>query len=185
MGIMPTPITPGNDCLACFLPNETPTLVKCFFGGIEKGRKWVDTLPPPPNGYFDLIQFETNPCAWRAIGIPMISMNWDPNVQLAPHSALNVDTAIPPFLFTGHQNDPCKRYFTNEITNWFNNWYINGWGMIATPHEMQSWIEMVTPIVGPDPRMELFPMEDDLIVLKFCNIQDGTNVKIKVNSALL
>lgn len=185
MGIIPTPITPGNNCLACFLPNETPTLVKCFLGGIEKGRKWVDTLPTPPNGYHDLIQTAPDSCVWSSVGIPSIQIGWNPSVLLAPHSSLLVDTAIPPYLFAGYQDDPCKRYFTNVLTNWFNNWYINGWGMIATPQEMQSWIEMVTPITGPDPRMELFPMADGEIVLKFCNIQDGTNIKIKVNSALL
>lgn len=185
MGIMPDPITPGLDCVECFPAGATPTLVKCFFSGIERGERWVDTLPPPPKGYYDLIQNIPGPCDWSIGPSVWTSMIWAPVIVPGPYSRLQVRTVIAPYVFSGNVPGTCKTYFVNGITNYYNNWYYGGQGFVATPALMQSLIEMVTPITGPNPRMELYPMENELIVLKFCNVQDGTNIKIKLDTALL
>lgn len=181
MGIIPTPITPGDDCVLCFTPGFTPTLFKCFFSGIKTGDLWHPGLPPSPNGYFDLIQVPGIPCRWYS-DHPDYSVRliYDP-----AWSSLFVETIGGAVAFSSTPVAICTTYYANAINTPVNQHYYDGWGLITTPQQLQAWIELATPITGPDPRMECFPMEDGQIVVKFCNIQDGTNIKIKLDTALL
>ncbi len=184
MGIIPVPEIPGNDCI-CWPADHTPNLVKAFFGGIEIGGLWHAGLPSPPNGYHDLAQSPMVHCEFH-IGAPATyRVTYRSAFGFPALANLTCQVAVGEWAFRTAVVPSCTRFFTNSNLNPFNNHYINGWGFICTPAEMAEWIELVTPITGPDPRMELFPMEDGEIVLRFASIQDGTNIEIKVDTALL
>lgn len=181
MGIMPVEDTYNNHCPACFPANESPEIMKLFLGGIEKSPHFPIVPYSPPNGYCDLFQSGTA-CEWIGWNDKIVLAYWH---QVAGKSALGVQVGGSWFAFAKSDQPACERYFENGFTDPFNFAYTGGWALVTTPMVMQTMIELATPIVGPDPRMELFPMEDGLIVVKFCNIVDGTNVKIKLDTALL
>ncbi|GAH51772.1 unnamed protein product, partial [marine sediment metagenome] len=166
---MPDPGTFNDHCPLCYPAHESPELLKLFVGGIEKSPHFPGVIESPPNGYADLLQTGM-PCVWTGRG----DLIWHASYATAiPFTQLLVKYAIAADAFVSSPAGSCHRYFTNgqdDPVKWAFNF---GWAFLATPAEMQSWIEMVTPVVGPDPRMELFPMEGDDIVLKFCNTQDG------------
>lgn len=182
MGIIPTPIDPGNDCDRCFLAGETPTLLKLFITGVYRAELWHDGLPRTPNGYYDLVQDPLDNCRW----ISTIATNW--NIALTWYEGVSKCGGFilfPHIRFFGQVNENCTKHFTNALNVWAGNFYYGGWFFISTPAQMQSLIEMVTPLTGPDPRMELYPMDDDRIVLKFCDKKSATNVKIKFDTTAL
>lgn len=181
MGIIPVPISPGWPCLRCFAAGETPNLLKVFFAGIRTGDMWFPGLPPAPNGYHDFIQDFHNHCLWGADDPDEIgSLHWAATGSSVILTLLASDVA-----FGGESLTLCKRYFTNKLVVPAGHTYYGGYCYVSTPADMQAMIETVTPIVGPDPRMELFPMADGEIVVKFCNTRDGTNIKIKIDTSLL
>lgn len=177
MGIIPTPTTPGNNCVVCWPPGETPIYLKVFFSGIKKGDNWHGGLPQPPNGYYDYTQIVADPCIYA---IPV-------DVFFGQLRFRAVDTSlgllvVPGFPCFAHISPLiCPRYLTTDLVFPAGNWYYGGQAFISTPAEMQALIEMAMPVVGPDPRMELFPMEDDKIVIRFANKHENTNMKIKFN----
>lgn len=181
MGIMPAPIDPGVNCLRCFAPNETPKTLKIFFGDIKTGDLFLPGLPPPPNGYWDISQVALIPCHYEFFDADKI---YEYEMQ-ATKTVLGFTWTASAPAFGALPLTLCTRYFTNWINNPVGNVYWGGFGFVCTPEEMQEWIELVTPITGPDPRMELFPAVDDKIVLKFCDKQSATNIKILVDSTLL
>lgn len=181
MGIMPDPGTFNNECPLCFPAGQTPTSIKLFASGITYNEDNFPGLPPAPNGYVDLEQ-SPGPCQWSGANF----LVWRATLTYTgvdSRVSIEVDDGI--FAFNHSPGDLCVKYFENQQQNPAIFAYTGGWVMITTPAAMETMIALVTPLTGPDPRMELFPMEDGLIVLKFCSIQDGTNIKIKLDTALL
>ncbi len=180
MGIIPVPPDFGNNCMTCFGAGSTPSVMKLFFTGITK-EAWPD-LPNPYQGYFDAIQTDGNPCHWA--GGNAAALHWhlffDPGLTV-----IGLAWGVHTSYFFRVLPNPCKRYFINANVKTGLIPYYGGWAFAATAAEMAAWIEAVTPIVGPDPRMGLYAMANEQIVLKFCNKQDGTNIKIKVDTTAL
>lgn len=67
MGIKvpPLPPPPGNDCLWCYDPGETPSELWAVFSDIGTGETWNPLLPCPPNRAFRLFQSDIYPCMWE------------------------------------------------------------------------------------------------------------------------
>lgn len=180
MGIIPTPIVPGDNCLLCWAVGETPTLLKLFLSGIETGAAWNPGDLEAPNGYWDLTQSVLNPCNFTQANPVAVT-------GVAYSIGQSVCAFQRPASINSFWSNPaveCVQHFTNELVDPAGKFF-SGWGMVTTPAQMQTLIELATPIVGPDPRMELFAMDNGEIVVKFCNIEDGTNIKIKIDTALL
>lgn len=185
MGIIPLPDDYGDDCTGLYPPGHTPLLIKCFFSGIETGRLWHPGLPAAPNGYWDLIQHDPGPCAWGIHEPDPWAIGYNPVSTPGVYSTLRASPDIYVDAFTGSVAGFGKRYFANGFTSWYWDHYYGGWGFCCTPAELAAWIELVTPTVGPNPRLECMPTDNDQIVIKFCNKEDATNVKILVDTTII
>ncbi|MBA7678647.1 hypothetical protein ES703_86925 [subsurface metagenome] len=175
MGIMPDPGTYNNHCPACFPANESPELLKLFVSGVEKSPHFPGVLDMPPNGYFDLTQ-TVIPCEWQGDAGGVGIAYWQNRVA-ETCAAAQTPTGI--FGFAKCTVGNCHRWFENGFDN-PNVWAFNfGYAFIATPAEVQAMIETVLPMTGPDPRMEVFPMEDNQIVVRYASTRDGTNISLR------
>lgn len=181
MGIIPVPDSYGNDCTICFPAGKTPDLLKVFYSGIEFGDDWVPADGMPPNGYYDHIQIPASPCSFS--NPAPHPTGW---VIFGPAGTdCTSESSGGAGAFWGVSFDRCTRYFFNRYRRPLDNEFWGGYAFICTPLELETWLNLVTPTTGPDPRLECYPMANGEIVLKFCNIQDGTNIKIKLDTALL
>lgn len=181
MGIIPKPIVVGAPCLRCFGALTTPQLIKVFFSGIMTGDDWTPDHMLPPNGYHDYIQHPVNTCQWRLIQPgPLGTLSF-----AAGNSGISIYEDIAHRIFWDLIMVNCHRYFSNRQNNPAGEHWYGGNAFVCTEEELEGWLNLVTPTTGPDPRLELYPMDNGEIVLKFCDIQSATNVKIKLDSALL
>ncbi len=177
MGIIPTPTQFGVNCAICWPPGETPGYLKVFFSGIMKGDNWHGGLPQPPNGYWDYIQLGVDPCIFAIPVATFFGQLWFTGADTT--LGLAVVPGFPCFTYFGPL--VCPRYLETNLVFPAGNWYYGGQAFICTPEEMAGWIELVMPVTGPNPRMELFPMVDRQIVIRFASTINGTNMKIKLN----
>lgn len=179
MGIIPKPIEYGDDCFSCWDAGKTPLHLKCFFSSIKCGELWLPVLPPPPNGYWDLVQEPLAPCTWSEdfSGPPEIiyrvgALNNSIRFTFQPGVVAFVCRLAP----------GCAKHFTNEFAIWGNNIYYGGYCYLETSNDIQQEIESVTPMIDPDPRMECFPMADEHIVVRYAGKRDGTKIYIKIDT---
>ncbi len=66
MGIGPTAVASGNDCLFCYPAGQAPAELHVSLEGIQKGDDWLGFMPPPPNYIFKLLQDPIIACKWTA-----------------------------------------------------------------------------------------------------------------------
>ncbi len=175
MGIQPIDDIYNNFCPRCFAANKSPQLLKLCVSGVEKSPNFPLLLEPAPNGYADITQGGPA-CEWTGQGLKMFSasINW-----LVAESRVRVETRLGVFGFTQTVVDVCERWFENAFQNPAVFAYNFGFAYVATPFEMATWIETALPVTGPDPRMELMPMEGRQIVIRFASTQNGTNIKLR------
>jgi len=182
MGIIPTPDVPGGGCSACWPAAETPTTLKAFFAGIMKGEFWNEGMGEAPNGYHDISQSPFNNCAWFTSGLPLRHCLY----HAAPTpSSLYFQLTQGIKYFVSADCPACTSYFTNTRTTWEDNDFYGGFAFVSTPEGMSSMIKKITPLLDPDPRMELFPKSDGEIVVRYAGKRDGTNISIKLDTSLL
>lgn len=177
MGIKPYIDLLNNLCARCYPANETPTMLKLFVSGVEKSPNFPMILQPPPNGYADLWQSSPD-CEWTGSGgnIFDATINW-----LIAESRVRVKVSGAVFGFAQTVVDVCETWFENAQQNPAVFAYNFGHAFITTPSQIQSWIELAMPVVGPDPRFELFPMADRQIVIRFANKHENTNMKLRLD----
>ena len=181
MGIIPVDSTFNDHCPRCWPYNSTPELLKCFIGGIVYDPVRFPGLNAAPNEYVDLHQTIIG-CEWVGYG----TKAWRVVLQLfATESTLTVESDDDVFAFASSPQEICIFHPTNAFQNPLIFAYTGGWAFISTPAKIQAMIQKVTPITGPDPRMELFPKADGHVVLRLANIQSGTNIEINIDTALL
>lgn len=182
MGIIPVPDTPGPDCLLCYPAGEAPDMLKLFLGGIQTGDLWSPPDPAPPNGYWDLQQRVASPCFYDLVPIGTFAMGYSP-FRLTPMLVVQAVGVSGVFSSTSPFN--CQKSFINAQVNPVVNWYYGGWAYVATASQIAGWIELVTPLTGPDPRMELFLGEDDRIFVRFADKKSSTNIMIELDTTVI
>ncbi len=177
MGIKPAIGTFNDTCQLCYPADETPQLLKLFVSGIVKSPNFPAIPEPAPNGYADLLQ-TLLACEWFGDGLTVP----EAYCNFWVHSS-RVHVKINPFLwaFASTVVDVCESWFENAFVNPATNAYTGGYAFLCTPAQIQSWIELAMPVTGPDPRFELFPMENRQIVIRFASTQDGTNLKLRLD----
>lgn len=175
MGIKPDPGTFNNFCPLCFPLDETPESLLLFVSGIEKSPHFPAITEPAANGYADLLQLGPF-CDWSGSG----GLIWRGSlIWLVNESRVRIEARRDLFCFTQSVVDVCEVWFENTFQNPNVFAYNYGYAFICTPAQMAKWLELALPVTGPNPRMELFPMADRQIVIRFASIQDGTNLKLR------
>lgn len=181
MGIIPDPVPAGLNCAICFDPGETPSVVKVFFSGIQRGNNWVPAMGPAPNGYFDLIQNPASPCfyfraggGWPTIGFRMFA--GQSQLFYKPGPFWNC--------FTKTENFACIFEFENFFQGAAGNDFYGGNGHVAVPMQLAAVVELLTPINDSNPRLENFPVSDSQTVIRYAGQDDATNISIKFDTPL-
>lgn len=162
--------------MACWAPGETPKYIKVFISGVKRGFLWEEYMGMPPNGYHDMVQNPSYPCQWT-----------EPpgDFQMARYKAApdNCYFMTGPFLpetaFVSGDYPLCTKHFTNMFTDFDTTRFYGGTAYLTTPAWMQAMIESITPMIDPDPRMELFPMANEQIIIRYAGKRDATNISIK------
>ncbi|GAH19075.1 unnamed protein product [marine sediment metagenome] len=152
-----------------------------MFGGIERGDAWEPAFGMPPNGYFDLTNDEVFPCLWSHGAPPWPLIRF---ILQDGNSTLGCKPDSLRVAFSGSINENCRYQFKNGLEGAAGNAFYGGYGHIITPADMGAIIESVTPMIDPDPRMELFPVDDEVSVLRYAGKRDATNIKIKFDTDL-
>lgn len=175
MGIIPDPVTPGLNCLTCFSAGETPSYLKVFFSGIQRGNTWYEALGMPPNGYYDLQQNPSYPCFYydTVAGWPQCHFR-----MYAAQSQLFFKPGPFHTCFTKTYNTKCIFEFENFYQGASGNDFYSGWGHVLVPEQLASIVELVTPLADPDPRLENFPVSDSQTVVRYAGKRDATNINI-------
>lgn len=185
---IPEQVDYGNDCTRCTPPagilwpaGETPIYVYVTFHGIN--RCWPASKDPPNGKTFKLTQVDGYPCQWQHVG-----SSWRVTFEadlIGPHKSrillLEVPTGISHFASV---SDPCP-----EELHIFHNdqkaciLMYGGAGGLATIHWMGLALHLVVWMSLPSGSrimLETFPIDDDLVVYKFCLPRHSMNIKIKV-----
>lgn len=192
MGIIPGPTEYGNNCALCFPAGETPKLLKAFFSGIQMGVNWQPVNGPPPNGYYDLHQTFGDPCVWKTTepDFPFVTLTLANGRSSLKIVAVGVQSAFLSSVF-----DNCIFHYTNDLLCSLPNTFCGGHAYVTVPgdvtgegdspyHSLSSIITKTTPMIDPDPRMELFPIDDESFVVRYAGKRDATNIKIKFDTDL-
>jgi len=181
MGIVPAPPQFGDNCLQCYPLGRTPKLLKVFIGGMQIGELWYPELGMPRNEYVDLLQDPDWPCWWHTpLGVyPVFHYRTG-----ALSSSFRIEIYIATYMFNSVWSPPCSRGFRNEIDQYQGTYFYGGWAAIRFSQEMADLIGKVTPLVDPDPRMDLFPVDDEKVVVRYAGTKDATNIKIKFDTDL-
>lgn len=178
MGIDPAPTMYNNACPLCFPANSTPDQMKCFVSGVMKSPHFPGEIRPAPNGYCDILQVGPG-CNWSG-GSEVI---WRSQLSYtAVDSQISVEVALGVDAFVASPALLCQTHFTNEHLDPNIFAFYGGWAVVTTPMKMEEYINKITELVGPEPKMELFAMANKYHVVKFCNTQDGTNIKIRMKT---
>jgi len=179
MGIIPDPVPEDNSCGDCFASGKTPSTLKVFFGGIQKGQGWNASMGPPPNGYHDIVVSPFGNCQWLTeFGtFPLVTYNAAP---FPSRLLFRLSLGIKYFESGGYP--ACSDHFDNALDTFHGNDFYGGFAYIGTAMKVASEIELVTPLFDPDPRMELFPMADSQIVIRYAGKRDATNISIKLDT---
>lgn len=193
MGLMPEPTPIGADCLLCFDAGKTPSSVKCFFGGIERGQNWQVLDGLPPNGYWILFNSPEFPCIWTNTqpAWPIVTFILQDGVSTLGCKPRRFRTA-----FSGRIFKNCQYHFTNLLQGWPGNAFYGGDGSIAVagtssggggtpPINLAKIITDITPMIDPNPRMECFPMDSIHTNIRYAGKRDATNIMIKVDTTFL
>jgi len=190
MGIIPRPFEEGYSCPICFDYQKTPKYLKCFISGVQIGNLWEPGMPPPPNGYHDLITQSPLYCQW------VIDKPGPYGVVLKlfdTYSRLIAWGAPPDLMFEHTRDERCVFSFTNKWLSPDGRYYYGGYAYVTVPgdikgedssplHPLSSVINSVTPLIDPDPRMECFPIEEGEIVVRYAGKRDATNIAIKFDT---
>jgi len=175
MGIRPDPIEYGADCDTCYAEGKTPKYFKAFFSGILRGSLWESGMPGNMNGYYDIIQDPAYSCRWKSVpGFWQNVLYWHEPF----HSYLTMSLPGGWFAFSADIATHCGRWFANAETDGTGNIYYGGQGVIMTPEDMTKSIESITPLIDPDPRMELFTMPASQYSLRYAGKRDATRISI-------
>lgn len=178
---MPAHLHYGDDCLDCYHPGKTPLTFKVFFSGIKRGHLWHSGLPVSPNGYWDLRQVPEHPCRWV---LDMISP-FDIIYRIgAPTNSIAFSFNVTVGIFRSGFRTGCRTGFTNDYEFPIGNHYYGGSCHVETPAAVADIIKSITPMIDPDPRMELFPIDDEVFVVRYAGKRDATNINIKFDTDL-
>jgi len=172
MGVKPTPTEYCNRCTDCFPTNGTPETVKLFVSGIRIGDLWTDDWIYPPNGVFTLDVYEALPCRW--------SGNFPGPVHIdlrssASSQALQITTGPATVFGDSSVDQPCRRHFTNQVTNPATSIWYGGHAHFYTSEEMVELIEKITPMIDPIARMECWPIADKHNIIRYAGTRDKTS----------
>jgi len=175
MGIIPEPIEYGNNCNTCYASGETPLYFKAFFSGMKRGSLWTDDMPGNMNGYYDIIQDPTYNCRWR-----YNSPSWQRVLyeHTPTYSFVVMTTPGGWVAFEADLTPHCGTWFENRYTSPTGRIYYGGECVIMHPSEMSFHIEKVTPLIDPDPRMELFTLPDSKASIRYAGKRDATRISI-------
>jgi len=190
MGIQPDIFEEGYSCPICFGYRQTPKYMKCCISGVKCGELWQPGMPPPPNGYHDLITQSPLYCQW------VIATPGPYSIQLKlfnTYSRLVAWGAPPDFMFEKTRNEKCVFSFSNQWEVWDNRYYYGGYAYVTVPGSakgtkdgppvpLSTIINKVTQMIDPDPRMECFPMADGQIAVRYAGKRDATNIMIKFDT---
>jgi len=178
MGIRPDPIEYGAGCDVCYAEGKTPKYFKAFFTGLLRGSNWNDDFPRNVDGYYDITQLPFASCTWSTgSGIYPSIKYW----HTPTHSYLTMSLAGGWDAFLPDLPVLCGKWFTNQMTVPTGNIFYGGQGVIMTPEDMAKSIESITPLIDPDPRMELFTMPASQYSLRYAGKRDATRISIVLN----
>jgi len=175
MGIIPEPIEYGANCDTCYASGETPLYFKAFFSGMKRGSLWTDDMPGNMNGYYDITQDPTYSCRWRS---PIGTWQRVLYEHTPTHSYLTISLPGGWYAFTADIATHCGKWFANAETDPSGNIFYGGEGVVMHPSEMAAHIEKVTPLIDPDPRMELFTLPGSQSSIRYAGKRDATRISI-------
>jgi len=175
MGIVPEPIEYGASCDTCYAAGETPLYFKAIFSGIQRGSLWESGMPGNMNGYYDIVQDPTYSCRWR-----WNSPSWQHVLyeHTPTYSFVVMTTPGGWVAFMSDIPTHCGTWFANAYTSPNGRIYYGGECVIMHPSEMAAHIEKVTPLIDPDPRMELFTLPDSKASIRYAGKRDATRISI-------
>jgi len=174
----------GDDCITCFAHGETPKYVYVRFADVEKcPDAWCAGSPSPPNGHvFCLEQVPAFPCffyyhsaawelwyrarhtVWYPCGLWMMHLD-PPRYYFQSTTPIGID---------------CEVFFVNQETCIVDHCGVNGHAIVTNKLESIELLSALNIETAEDLFMELFPLDDGSRVYKYCRLQDGTNIKIKL-----
>ena len=180
--ITPTPPY-GTDCPSCtpglFPAGKTPQHVYLYFEGITDCG-W--SIHHPPNGQtFELEQVDGSPCLWAHDGDVWI-VDFHAKRVGFDYSWITLVSEDGYFMFdgTGDICPPDLTTFDNDMESCILFYGGAGGHAILSYTDIVSWLVAQFGLeAGVNLMQQLFLHPDGDIVLKFCNIPQVTNIKIK------
>lgn len=181
MGINPRkPIGYDDHCAFCFPAGQTPTEVKVFVGGLAKAQFGDLSKLGEYNGYHDVT---TNPgvtCSYRN------APGGDLEIRFTygnPIALLSIGLVAGGSVFFSGGMPQCSRWYENH-NNFIGNAFWRGWAYVCPAIELE---EMAGKVMNPalfESNYDLFPLDNEEIVLRVARIADATNVKFKIDTSV-
>lgn len=171
----------GDDCAACFPAGETPLQLYARFSGMSK-CPGMGGAPDPPNlKIFVLTQHALAPCVWSGTdGVFDVfwRANWGGG---AGHSHLNLRVELWGDYFDTIPGDidSCTMAFSNQSVCNGGVAATGGAGAVYTTLEAAAAGQAMNIQASDRLNVEVFPVDGDHTVFKYCHKPSSTNIKIK------
>ena len=179
MGAIVLPTVPGDDCVHCYGPGETPNKLHCFLGDVSMGTNWHGGLPVPPNDFYVLHQDSVLPCLFRHLG-PL----YDISVWFRAGSTIFDAVAIAGAnIFRNAPLVACEHYFTNDFTEPPARFYFGGFAYITTMEELAAEVNQVVPVRPESARFEVHPGPGRIIDVRLADSHLRQNILVQLDKS--
>lgn len=128
----------GLDCLTCFAPDKTPSIIYAGFSGIKHGTHWLPGDPNLPNYIFRMYQYEA--CRWQGM---IGGMRATYTIQ-SSLTRLTITKSIHYYVFYADPTNTCVINFQNQIGIGANEKFYGGEAAVfwLEPPEPESIAEL-------------------------------------------
>lgn len=182
MGHSTIPTEPGEDCLCCWPPGDTPKAAYISFEGITDCGWDIPAVPAPMNASVEVIQSEFDPCFWTS-SVAHWTFSWDP--CMGDMNGCYQDWQIEK-MFKGWQEGNCNTHFYNTLSCGPAHIY-GGGGAAAVVFNMGhldaslgSLMHSINMEPAEETKFDFWPASEERICIRLARKKDATNILILV-----